>query len=437
MNRRAAVLALAALGLPGTAAPAHDIPDARIDRAIQIVLRPGRLNLDYEVSLAELTLVRDYRRLFGSLPAADRLELYGDYGRRIGPLDARGFLVHIDGQPIALSIVTQELSVEEHPRYVFHLAGEIPSRGRLSLRDTNYVSSEGTSRLAVRAEGVVLLDYDGPRDVANVEEKPLWQLDDDAERRTKEVQLHYEPGPESTPAARTRPATPRPAGSSPSAGLPRLLEGRSRRSLAALLLAAGLLGAAHAVQPGHGKTLVAAATMEGGGPGRGLLLAGLVTIAHMSSVLALAAVLSLTQAARYGSVNDSASAAAGFVIAAVGAWRLGRHLNGLGEHGTDAKPGPTSSRSLLGLGLAGGLVPCWDAILLVLLAATVGRLGLGVLLLAAFSTGMGGVLLAVGLAAGRFGRWLTGRDRARVWERRLGLLSGGLLLGIGAAMLLR
>ena len=50
--------------------------------------------------------------------------------------------------------------------------------------------------------------------------------------------------------------------------------------------------------------------------------------------------------------------------------------------------------------MAGGLVPCWDAVALIVLAEAMGRLGLGVILLVAFSLGMAAVLVAVGWAAG-------------------------------------
>ena len=44
------------------AAHGHDIPNQRVDRSIQVTLTPGRLEIDYEVSLTELTLTQDLRR---------------------------------------------------------------------------------------------------------------------------------------------------------------------------------------------------------------------------------------------------------------------------------------------------------------------------------------------------------------------------------------
>ena len=44
------------------------------------------------------------------------------------------------------------------------------------------------------------------------------------------------------------------------------------------------------------------------------------------------------------------------------------------------------------------MVPCWDAVGLVVLSAALGRLGAGVVLVIAFGLGMAAVLVAVGLA---------------------------------------
>ena len=50
----------------------HDIPNERIDRSIQVSLSRELIAIDYEVSLTELTLTQDLRRLIGSLPGAER-----------------------------------------------------------------------------------------------------------------------------------------------------------------------------------------------------------------------------------------------------------------------------------------------------------------------------------------------------------------------------
>ncbi len=130
--------------------PGHDIPNERVDRSIQIVLRPKELRLEYEVSLAELTLATDLRRLVGTVPGSDREALYRRYGTETAPLESRGFLVSVDGRAIDLKVDGFDLVVEEHPRFLFHFEAAIPETGFLRLQDTNYIASEGTSRLALR-----------------------------------------------------------------------------------------------------------------------------------------------------------------------------------------------------------------------------------------------------------------------------------------------
>jgi ABC-type nickel/cobalt efflux system permease component RcnA len=438
------LLLLAGLGL-APAAFAHDIPNERVDRAIQVELAPGRLRIDYEVSLSELTLAKDLRNLVGPLPDSDRPALFRRYGEATGPLNARGFLVEVGGEPVELACRGFDLAVEEHPRYTFHLDAALPASGRLSVQDTNYVASEGTSRLALRSEpGLAVEGYDGPSNVDAVPLVPVWQLSDEAERATRQVAVSYRPAAAGStaparaavaPSLPASAASPRPPG--PASGLTRLLDHPGGASLAGLWLLALGLGAAHAIQPGHGKTLVAAATVGGrGGWGSGVALALITTAAHFAVVLALAAAIALTRSARSAAVHVALARGAGFAIACVGLWRLGRHLGGYPEH--DAEPGApgVGDRGLLTLGIAGGIVPCWDAVVLILLADLAGRLALGIVLLSGFSLGMAVVLVVVGALAGRVRGWLAPDDSDDRWPRRLGLASGLALTGIGLYLFL-
>ncbi|MEJ7637455.1 MAG: ABC transporter permease, partial [Singulisphaera sp.] len=91
MCRLALTVSLASL--LSSIAAAHDIPNARVDRSIQVTLGRARLAIDYEVSLAELTLTQELRSLIGALPGADRRDWFGRYGEVTGPLNAKGLLV--------------------------------------------------------------------------------------------------------------------------------------------------------------------------------------------------------------------------------------------------------------------------------------------------------------------------------------------------------
>ena len=54
-------------------------------------------------------------------------------------------------------------------------------------------------------------------------------------------------------------------------------------------------------------------------------------------------------------------------------------------------------RSLLALGISGGLIPCPTALVVLLSAIALGRVGFGLTLIVAFSAGLAAVLMVVGL----------------------------------------
>jgi nickel/cobalt transporter (NicO) family protein len=455
--RRSALVLLWVVAIASSPFPlalAHDIPNERIDRSIQVALSPGQITVDYEVSLTELTLTQDLRRLIGTLPGAERRDWLARYGQETGPLNAKGMLVTIEGEPVLLSMKSFDLVVEEHPRYIFHLAGRIPARGRLRVNDTNYVSSEGTSRLAIRGQAGVVVDGDSlPDDVTQIAIRPVWSLSDDEERRTKQVVVDYRAAGlsgalpvtgSSTDSRAAPPATkPRAPDQPPTfnrqSRLDRLLDETSKASWLMLGLVALLLGAAHAIQPGHGKTLVTAVAL---GPGvrfyQPAILGLTTTLAHVGSVLLIATVMWYTGATKVATAHQALTKVAGFVIGAAGLWRVGRSLGGYFDHDDHGLASTAiNGRNLIGLGLAGGVVPCWDAIALLLLAAAVGRLAAGVALVMAFSAGMAIVLVVVGMFAMKLKRATFGMEPQGRSRRALGLACGGALAAIGCSLFFR
>ena len=172
---------------------AHDIPNERIDRSIQVSLSPGSIAIDYEVSLTELTLTQDLRRLIGSLPGADRQEWLDSLwpGDRAVERQGHARLGRRRAGPAGHEQAsTWSLKTTLVTRFTWRDA--FLTQGRLRVRDTNYVSSEGTSRLAIRGQaGVVVTGDSLPTDVAQIEIRPVWILSDAEERRTKQVEVEY------------------------------------------------------------------------------------------------------------------------------------------------------------------------------------------------------------------------------------------------------
>ena len=418
---------------------AHDIPNARVDRATQIVIEPSLLRIDYEVGLSELTLTQELRSLIGKLPGSGAEDWYRAYGEETGILNARGFLVTVDGLPIELAVKGFDLAVREHPIYTFHFEGPIPKSGRVSVQDTNFLSSQGLSKLAVKGVGTVVTGDDLPAEVSEIAEKPLWQMTDAEETRSRSVTLNYETNPISVSRSVDVKPIPKEASEKKSkiavTSLSGLLSQSNRNSVVVLAGFAFLFGALHALQPGHGKTLVAVSTVDGGSSsfGRGALVALVATLTHVSSIALVAVVLWYSGTSRFTEIHQSLLRSAGFVIAAIGCWRLGTLFGP--ARGSHAHGSPSGDRGVIGLGFAAGIVPCWDAVGLLVIAGALDQLPLGIVLTFVFSLGMGTVLVILGGVAGRLRDVVVNRGpgfRVDFWS---GLVSGLVLSAIGMYLL--
>jgi nickel/cobalt exporter len=196
-----------------------------------------------------------------------------------------------------------------------------------------------------------------------------------------------------------------------------------------IVVAVGLafvLGAAHALTPGHGKTIVAAYLVGSRGTLKhAAFLGAFVTFTHTISVFLLGlATLFLFQYVVPEKITQVLGAISGLSIVAIGAWMLYKRLHKAGhshahhhhdhdrahdhdhhhDHGhshgphTHAHmPDDVSWGSLVALGASGGLVPCESALVLLLSAIALRRVGLGLLLLVSFSVGLAIVLIAIGV----------------------------------------
>jgi ABC-type nickel/cobalt efflux system permease component RcnA len=187
-------------------------------------------------------------------------------------------------------------------------------------------------------------------------------------------------------------------------------------ALLAAAIAAGL-GALHALEPGHGKTIVAGYLVGSKGTARHALLLGMiVTISHTAGVYLLGAITLYAQ--KYvlpDRIYPFLGVLSGSLIAGMGCYLfLQRYLGSEFAHthsdeisaAGEARKGTTKSTSgkisagqLLVLGITGGIVPCPAALVVLLSAVALHRTGFGLFLIVAFSIGLAAVLIVMGLAA--------------------------------------
>ena len=83
------------------------------------------------------------------------------------------------------------------------------------------------------------------------------------------------------------------------------------------------------------------------------------------------------------------------------------------------------------LGISGGIVPCWDAILMLGFAISAQRLWLGVPLLLCFSAGLASVLILIGIGIVYIKGFATSRRGTGRIVQALPLVSAVLVMGMG------
>ena len=224
-----------------------------------------------------------------------------------------------------------------------------------------------------------------------------------------------------------------------------LAGGDSHGLLILFLLAAAFgWGALHALSPGHGKAMVAGYLVGSRGTPRHALILGLtVTATHTASVFALGLVtLAASEYILPEDLYPWLGVASGLMVVAIGftvmrsrlrRWRdLRSHSQGHSHSHGHSHGQPLTMRGLIGLGVSGGLVPCPSALVVLIAAISQHRVGLGMVLILAFSLGLAATLTAVGLAVIWAGRAL---QRLRLERRVFGGRVAGALPAVSASVI--
>lgn len=204
------------------------------------------------------------------------------------------------------------------------------------------------------------------------------------------------------------------------------------------LAVAFALGAVHALSPGHGKAIVAAYLVGARSTARHAALLGLmVTFTHTVTVFLLGlATLFLSHFVMPEKIYPLLGTVSGLGIVWVGATlfvqRLRAARKGRQHHRHDVPEGEVSVGSLMALGVSGGLVPCPSALVLLLSSVALGRIGLGLMLLVAFSAGLAVVLMAIGMVS-VYGKKLLPDGRGAAF-RYVPVVSAAIITCVGVVM---
>lgn len=432
MKRLLVLLVLASALVAPVAAQAHPLGNFTINRFARVEVSGHRLYVRYVLDMAEIPTYQ--ARQQGVDPAA--------YARRL----ARGLHVTLDGRPVSLVPVAHALAFPQGVGGLHTMRLELILRGpvvagaeRLTVHDSNYADRIGWKEIVVGAS------TSSTSDELRAYPKSLLQSPLDVSSAAGTVAPTHDPVPGLTRGNALQ-APDRVADS----GFTRLIA-RGRLSVLVVLgslLAALFWGAAHALSPGHGKTIVTAYLIGKRGTARdAAALGAIVTITHTIGVFALGLVtLGLSQWIVPDRLYPWINLVAGVLVVSIGLTVLRarfRHARAHAhgdehhhEHHHDHEHA-LSARGLVAVGVSGGLLPCPSALVVLLAAISLHRVAFGLVLIVAFSTGLALSITGLGLAAVLAKRAFAGRSFDGALVRALPAVSALVILVAGVAMTVR
>jgi ABC-type nickel/cobalt efflux system permease component RcnA len=447
------------------AALAHPLGNFTVNQYSRLVVNGAQVQLLYIIDMAEIPTFQEMARIDTNhdqtVSNAERDQyLAGESG-------ALGSNLHLLAGDTALPLAMESQQLEfpqgqgglKTMRLTLHFAAALPhAQGAQSLtyHDNNFAGRIGWREIVVQAgQGAQIVDSSAPAQDVSQElrnyprdllQSPLQQSS--ATFRFQSAASTRQPTGDSRAAEQQAPLIISQATDQLTAlvAAPTL----SWTALLIALLTAFVLGAAHALSPGHGKTIVAAYLVGARGTTRHALFLGLTTtITHTAGVFALGLItLFVSTFVLPEQIYPWLGVASGVLVFSIGITLFRGRLRGLLDHGhshahdhthdhehahghshdhhhkqthehhhddygsafththggtthTHMPPGadgsPITWRGLLALGVSGGLLPCPSALVVLLGAIAIGRVGFGLLLIIAFSVGLASVLTGIGI----------------------------------------
>ncbi|GAA3395983.1 High-affinity nickel-transporter [Cryptosporangium minutisporangium] len=485
ISRLAVVCAALGLVVVWSADPAeaHPLGNFSVNQLAALTFSPERVDVRAVVDAAELPTLQEKpavdRDRDGSPSTAERAAYAGTACAAL----ARGFTVRVGGARVPWTVASAAFGYEPGSaglttsRLTCELTGPagLGSPAAVDVGSAYRTDRVGWREITAVGRGVALVD------------SPLPTTDSSNELRSYPADLLNSPLDVRSASFRTRPGgastfdaeAPAVADGSVFARWTaaadetlRSMLGRSELTptvgILAVLLALAL-GAGHAALPGHGKTVMAAYLAGRRGRRRDALVVGAtVTLTHTGGVLVLGLVLTTVAGLAGETALGYLGVASGVLVAAVGTGMLvsarrrrahghshghghsnsHSHSHGHGHgpghshspdhsHGPEHGPTRPGRAGLIGIGIAGGLVPSPSALVILLGAIGLGRTAFGVLLVVGYGLGMAGALTAAGLAlivVQERWRWRPFPRLTARWSSAAPLATAGMVLLVGLGL---
>jgi nickel/cobalt exporter len=446
MKRLVLLAALVAALAVSPAALAHPLGNFTTNRYSELDVSGDRVYVVYVLDLAEIPTLQQRARIRDIAAAIPRkLTLMVD-GRRLSlrPL----------GRTIAFPNGVGNL---ETTRLEAIFMAQLPHRAsvRLAYRDANFSGRIGWKEIVVRArDGARLLSSTAPKESISKRLRvyPTGVVDSPLEATSAVARVA--PGETAGAPPSLRPngdgEAPARVDSESESGFAELIT-EDDVSLAVVLIALAVAlfwGAAHALTPGHGKAIVAAYLVGSRGKARhAFLLGGIVTVTHTIGVFALGLVtLALSEFVVPEQLYPWLNLVSALLVVGVGLAvlraryrhaRAHRHEHHHPHHHHHEHKQGDGLRGLVAVGISGGLLPCPTALVVLLAAISLHRVGYGLLLIVAFSVGLASVVTAIGLVAVTAKRAFSRLQLDGPLVRALPAVSALVVLGLGVAMTAR
>jgi nickel/cobalt exporter len=454
---------LLVLGRMPARAEAHPLGKFTVNQYSRLEVGRDTVRVRYIVDMAEIPTFQERQTMDGDGDGQVSEAESAAYLAQQSPTLIAGLRLAVNDAPAALRVADQRLIFPEGQgglltlRMEFDLTAATAAATRpivIDYHDDNFAERIGWREIVVRpGDGVALSNATAPAQDQSNELRNYPQDMLTSPLNLREARVSATLGATTTSAATIGPSisAANPASARVPDGFANLIASKELTPavIALALLLALLLGAGHALTPGHGKTIVAAYLVGARGTAKHAIFLGITTtVTHTAGVFAIGFVtLWISNYILPEQLYPWLEFISGLLVVSIGLVLFRGRLKSLlrrptiddhfhdhdhdhghdyshdhdhdhghdhghdhshdhdhdhGPHGHSHMPpgadgGPVTWRGLLALGISGGLLPCPSALVVLLSAIALHRVAFGMLLIVAFSIGLAGVLTGIGL----------------------------------------